>query len=245
MTRTLAVIPARYASTRFPGKPLAEIAGKPMIQWTCENAAESKTDLVLVATDDERIKECVEALGYLAVMTRPEHTSGTDRIADAIKGIDADLIISRRGDEPMLAARSIVQLIDIMASMPDLKMATVAVPAAYDSNEYSDPSTVKVVIDQRGRALYFFRSPLPYFRNTTENAQCLLHWGIYAYRRSLIEQFVQWPQSELEKAESLEQLRALENGVSIQVLIVHEKSLGVDVPEDIAKVERYLEQLNS
>ena len=240
MHKTVAVIPARYASTRFPGKPLKEIAGKPMIQWTCEKAAASKADEVLVATDDLRIKDCVEACGFKAVMTSEDHQSGTDRIAEAVKGIEADIVVNLQGDEPMLPSHIINQLIDTMVTMPTLEMATVAVPASPDSDEYTDPNTVKVVTDVRGRALYFSRSPLPYYRNKPDHGQCLLHWGIYAYRRSFLEQFVQWPQSELEKTESLEQLRALENGASIQVSIAHEKALGVDVPEDVARVEKFL-----
>ena len=242
MIKTASVIPARYGSTRFPGKPLAVIAGKPMIQWTCEKAAASKADIVIVATDDARIKEAVESFGYKAVMTSPDHQSGTDRIAEAVKDVDAQLVVNLQGDEPMLPSRVIDQLIDIMISMPTLEMATVAVPASPESPEYSDPNTVKVVTDHKGRALYFSRSPLPYYRTSPEHSQCLLHWGIYAYRRDFLEQFVQWPQGELEKIESLEQLRALENGSSIQVSIAHEKALGVDVPEDIVKVEKFLKQ---
>ena len=242
MMKTVAVIPARYASTRFPGKPLEKIAGKPMIQWTCEKAAASRADLVLVATDDLRIKECVESFGFKAVMTSADHQSGTDRIAEAIAEVEADLVINLQGDEPMLPSHVIDQLINTMTAMPDLQMATVAVPASPESDEYKDPNTVKVVTDIRGRALYFSRSPLPYFRKTPDHSQCLLHWGIYAYRRTFLEQFISWPQGELEKTESLEQLRALENGASIQVTISHEKALGVDVPEDILKVEKFLKQ---
>ena len=245
MNKTVAVIPARYASTRFPGKPLVEIAGKPMIQWTCEKAAASKADKVLVATDDLRIKECVEACGFDAVMTSEDHQSGTDRIAEAVKGLDADIVVNLQGDEPMLPSIVINQLIDIMISMPTLEMATIAVPSSPDSEEYTDPNTVKVVTDVRGRALYFSRSPLPYFRNKPDHGQCLLHWGIYAYRRNLLEEFISWPQGELEKTESLEQLRALENGANIQVSIAHEKALGVDVPEDLEKVEQFLKQKES
>ncbi len=214
-----------------------------MIQWTCEKAAASKADIVIVATDDERIKTAVESFGYKAVMTSPDHQSGTDRIAEAIRDIDAELIINLQGDEPMLPSKVIDQLIDTMASMPTLEMATVAVPAEADSDEYKDPNTVKVVTDLKGKALYFSRSPLPYFRTKPDHAQCLLHWGIYAYRRELLNKFIQWPQGELEKIESLEQLRALENGASIQVTIAHEKALGVDVPEDIEKVEQFLKQV--
>jgi 3-deoxy-manno-octulosonate cytidylyltransferase (CMP-KDO synthetase) len=243
MTTTAAVIPARYASTRFPGKPLAMIAGKPMIQWTCEKAAASKVDLVIVATDDERIKNAVESFGFKAVMTSQNHQSGTDRTAEALQGIDADIVINLQGDEPMLPAKIINQLIDTMVSMPALEMATVAVPANPAGAEYQDPNTVKVVTDLKGKALYFSRSPLPFFRNKPDHSQCLLHWGIYAFRRDFLDKFVTWPQSDLEKIESLEQLRALENGASIQVSIAHEKAIGVDTPEDLAKVEQYLQQV--
>ena len=241
--KTIIVIPARYKSSRFPGKPLVKILGKPMIQWTCEKAAASKADIVIVATDDLRIKEAVESFGFQAVMTSKSHQSGTDRIAEAIQNIDADLIINLQGDEPILPSQVIDQLIDTMQVNTSLEMATVAVPGSIDSEEYQDPNTVKVVRDNQGKALYFSRSPLPYFRNKPENAKCLFHWGIYAYRRSFLEQYIKWPQSELEKIESLEQLRALENGASIQVTIAHEKALGVDVPEDIAKVEEFLKQV--
>ena len=214
-----------------------------MIQWTCEKAAASKADAVIVATDDLRIKDAVESFGYQAVMTSTEHESGTDRIAEAIKEIDADLIINLQGDEPMLPSHIIDKLIDIMRDQPDLEMATVAVPEDPNSEEYQNPNSVKVVTKVDGKALYFSRSPLPFYRNKPDKAQCLLHWGIYAYRRDFIETFVQWPQSELEKTESLEQLRALENGASIQVAIAHEKALGVDTPEDIIKVEQFLKQV--
>lgn len=243
MIRTAVVIPARYASTRFPGKPLALIAGKPMIQWTCEKAAASKADIVLVATDDLRIKDAVESIGFQAVMTSEDHQSGTDRIAEAIQNIDADLIINLQGDEPIIPSSVIDELIDAMIENKDLKMGTVVVPGNINSEEYSDPNTVKVVKNVKNQALYFSRSPLPYFRNIPENAECLFHWGIYAYRRSFLEQYIKWPQSELEKIESLEQLRALENGASIQLVIAQEKALGVDVPEDIAKVEEFLKQV--
>ncbi|MCH2205580.1 MAG: 3-deoxy-manno-octulosonate cytidylyltransferase [Lentisphaerales bacterium] len=233
MLKTAAVIPARYASTRFPGKPLAKIAGKAMIQWTCEKAAASKADLVVVATDDLRIKEAVESFGYQAVMTSENHQSGTDRIAEAIQNIDADLIINLQGDEPMLPSKIIDELIDAMLSDKSLKMGTVVVPGDIDSEEYSDPNTVKVVKNIKNQALYFSRSPLPYFRNKPEKAECLFHWGIYAYRRDFLEQYIKWPQSKLEKIESLEQLRALENGASIQLIIAQEKAIGVDTPEDI------------
>lgn len=244
MIKTAAVIPARFASTRFPGKPLAEISGKPMIQWTCEQAAASSADKVIVATDDTRIKDCVESFGFKAVMTSESHQSGTDRIAEAIHNIDADLIINLQGDEPILPPKVIDELITKMKDNSDLEMATVAVPGKFDSNEYNDPNTVKVVKDINGKALYFSRSPIPYVRTNQKNATCFFHWGIYAYRRDFLERYIKWPQSELEKIESLEQLRALENGASIQVVVANQKALGVDVPEDITKVENFLNRYN-
>ena len=243
MTKTAAVIPARYASTRFPGKPLAKIAGKPMIQWTCEQATASIADIVLVATDDMRIKKAVESFGFKAVMTSEAHQSGTDRIAEAIHDIDADLIINLQGDEPILPPDVIDRLITKMTECPELEMATVAVPGQFGSEEYNDPNTVKVVKDVTGKALYFSRSPIPHMRNSPKNTTCFFHWGIYAYRRDFLEEYIRWPQSELEKIESLEQLRALENGASIQVITTNQKALGVDVPEDIAKVEKFLKQV--
>jgi 3-deoxy-manno-octulosonate cytidylyltransferase (CMP-KDO synthetase) len=243
MLKTAAVIPARFGSSRFLGKPLALIAGKPMIQWTCERAAASKADHILVATDDLRIKECVEKCGFTAVMTSESHQSGTDRIAEAVAGMDLDLIINLQGDEPMLPSAVIDQLIDTMNANLNLEMATVAVPASIDSESYRDPNSVKLVTDLHGKALYFSRSPLPFFRNQPPQASCLLHWGIYAYRRHFLDKFITWPQSQLELAESLEQLRAMENGASIQVITVNEKALGVDTPEDIIKVENYLRDI--
>ena len=155
-----------------------------MIQWTCEKAAASKADIVLVATDDLRIKDAVESIGFQAVMTSEDHQSGTDRIAEAIQNIDADLIINLQGDEPIIPSSVIDELIDAMVENKDLEMGTVVVPGNINSEEYSDPNTVKVVKNVNNQALYFSRSPLPYFRNIPENAECLFHWGIYAYRRS-------------------------------------------------------------
>jgi 3-deoxy-manno-octulosonate cytidylyltransferase (CMP-KDO synthetase) len=142
----------------------------------------------------------------------------------------------------MLPAHIIDELIDIMNECPDIEMATFAVPASINSDEYANPNNVKVITSNDGNALYFSRSPLPYFRSKSDNSQCLIHWGIYAYRRNFIEKFVKWPQGTLEQIESLEQLRALENGANIRVAIAYEKALGVDTPEDSAKVEHYLTQ---
>lgn len=240
----LAVIPARYASTRFPAKPLALIAGKPMIQWTYESACKSKADIVVVATDDQRIADCVESFGGRYVMTSTDHPSGTDRIAEAVKDLEGDLIVNLQGDEPLLPAVVIDELIDTMLADPSLGMGTAAVPVDYTEEIANDPNLVKVTCNLQGQALYFSRSCIPHFRYTPENPKILTHWGIYAYRRATLEQFITWPQSPLEQAESLEQLRVLENGVKIHVVLSDQRSIGVDVPDDILKVEKYLKEIS-
>ena len=239
--KTVAVIPARYGSTRFPGKPLALILGRPMIQWTYERAAASQADEVIVATDDQRIFDCVESFGGRAVMTASDHPTGTDRIAEAVKDIDCELIINLQGDEPLLPTEVIDDLISLMKSRPEVQMGTVGVKKPFSDSAYTNPNNVKIVLDNSGRALYFSRSPIPYLRNDADEDQSMyLHWGIYAYRRQLLYDFITWPQGSLEKVESLEQLRALENGVNILVALTDQESVGVDVPEDIAEVEQIL-----
>jgi 3-deoxy-manno-octulosonate cytidylyltransferase (CMP-KDO synthetase) len=240
--RTVAVIPARFGSTRFPGKPLAAIAGRPMIQWVYERAAQAqKVDDVIVATDDQRIVEAVEAFGGTAVMTAADHATGTDRIAEAVTGVNADIVVNLQGDEPLLPPSVIDKLIDAMQES-GADMGTAAVPFGQTQSDPLDPNCVKVVVDDRGFALYFSRSLIPFSRNGGVRVEPLLHWGLYAYKRDFLEQFVRWPQGRLEKCELLEQLRALENGAAIRVIEVQEVSMGVDVPADIAKVERLLRQ---
>ncbi len=242
--RVVAVIPARYGSSRFPGKPLALIAGKLMIQRVVERAlAATLVDEVIVATDDQRILDAVTAFGGKAVMTSPDHPSGTDRIAEAVRGIKADLVINVQGDEPLIPPRVIDELVRQMRQTA-AEMGTVAVTLDPKSAEFANPNIVKVVVDDSGRALYFSRATIPFQRADGEGMSGLWHWGIYAYRREFLEQFVKWPPSPLEKCEKLEQLRALEHGARIQVLTEKVSwSIGVDVPEDIAKVEKLLKQL--
>ena len=241
--KTVAVIPARYGSTRFPGKPLALILGRPMIQWTYERAAASQADEVIVATDDQRIFDCVESFGGRAVMTASDHPTGTDRIAEAVKDIDCELIINLQGDEPLLPTEVIDDLIQLMKSRQEVQMGTVGVKKPFSNSAYTNPNNVKIVLDNSGRALYFSRAPIPYLRNDADEDQSMyLHWGIYAYRRQLLYDFITWPQGSLEKVESLEQLRALENGIDILVALTDQESVGVDTPEDIAAVEKLLSQ---
>lgn len=239
--KSICVIPARYGSSRFPGKVLADLLGKPVIQHVYEKAAGSKADAVLIAADDERVIAAVNGFGGKAVMTSPSHNSGTDRIYEAVADEDYDIIINVQGDEPLLPSKVIDELIDLMKSHPEYEMATVVVPAKRE--EVSDPNRVKVVFNASGRALYFSRSVIPYLREGGEEAGVYRHWGIYAYRKDVLSRFVQLPGSSLENCEKLEQLRALENGISIHVMVVDElESLGVDTPEDLKLVEKTLRE---
>ena len=246
VTHILGVIPSRWGSTRFPGKPLHLIAGKPLIQHVWERCGEcTRLDGILVATDDERIVEAVVAFGGVAVMTSPDHPTGTDRIAEAIKSVpQATHIVNIQGDEPLIDPALIDQLAETLASDPTLDMATAANPLDPADPAVNDPNVVKVVTALDGRALYFSRSPLPYFRNPVAGLPVLRHKGIYAYSRGFIERFVTWPPSPLETAESLEQLRALENGASIKVLSTDDASPGVDTPEQARQVEQLLAAQN-
>lgn len=238
--KTVAIIPARYGSTRFPAKPMALIAGRPMIQWTYESTRKcADFDRVAVATDDRRIYDTVIGFGGEAVMTSPECRSGTDRIHEAIRDMDADLVVNVQGDEPLIPANV---LHDIVVQMREsgADMGTVAVPFSAAGRDPADPNAVKVVLDNRGFALYFSRSPIPFRREGAEACEPLLHWGLYAYTRDFLNRFVTWPTGRLEACEKLEQLRALENGARICVLVAHERTADVDVPEDIARVEALL-----
>ena len=238
----LGILPARWASTRFPGKPLHLIAGKPLIQHVWERCrACSNLDALLVATDDPRIRDAVLDFGGQVAMTSPAHPTGTDRIAEAARTLpQATHIINIQGDEPLIDPALIDELAAVMANDPGLDMATAANPLAPDDPAVQDPNVVKVVTSLSGRALYFSRSPLPYFRNPVEGLSVLRHKGVYAYTRRFLEQFVTWPPSPLERAESLEQLRALENGAAIHVITTTDTSPGVDTPQQARFVEALL-----
>lgn len=240
--RILGVLPARWGSTRFPGKPLHLIAGKPLIQHVWERCQQcSGLDEIIVATDDARIRDAVTAFGGRAVMTSPDHPTGTDRIAEAVRAVpEATHIVNIQGDEPLIDPALIDELTGAMAADPSLDMATAANPLEPGDPAVHDPNVVKVVTALDGRALYFSRSPLPFFRNAVDGLPVLRHKGIYAYSRGFLERFVTWPPSPLEQAESLEQLRALENGASIKVLITADTSPGVDTPEQALEIERIL-----
>ena len=237
------IIPARWASRRFPGKPAVAIAGVPMLQRVWEGARRSaRLRDVLVATDDERIFSLCESFGAQAVMTSPRHLSGTDRIAEVAEGLTDDFVVNIQGDEPLIEPRVIDAAIEALEGAPEADMATVVHAAEPES--LSDPNRVKVVFDGRGRALYFSRSLIPASRAPAQpNKGVWQHVGLYVYRRSFLETFVRLPPGQAEQSEGLEQLRALENGFTIQVAIVEGwRGVSVDVPADVESVERMLKQ---
>lgn len=241
---TLCVIPARYASTRLPGKPLADIAGKPMIVRVYEQASRAKRlSGVIAAVDDERVYEAVVSHGGKAMMTAKHHPTGTDRLAEvAAAHPEAELIINVQGDEPLIEPDLIDALAAAFEEESELQMATVKSPMT-DENEMRNPNNVKVVTDKEGYALYFSRSLLPYPRENT-GVTVYKHIGIYAYRRDFLLQYARMEPTALEQTESLEQLRALENGYKIKVIATDFKFVGVDTPEDLAEVNRlYKERL--
>lgn len=239
--RKLIVIPARYESTRLPGKPLLEIAGKSLIQIVYERASQSRLqDGVIVATDDERILHAVTAFGGEAVMTGSSCRSGTDRVFEAISGREADLIVNLQGDEPFMRPDMADLLFSVMEE-EDLDMATLC-SSITDDREYHDPNTVKVVLDGRGFALYFSRSPIPYLRNGAVKPLLYKHIGIYAFKRDFLERFVKMQRSRLEELESLEQLRVLENGFRIRVLTTQYDGFGIDTPADLERARLTLDR---
>ena len=241
--KVLCVIPARYASTRLPGKPLSMIAGKPMIQHVYERACQAQSpNEVVVATDNELVEKAVLDFGGKAVMTSPDHPSGTDRLAEvALMYPDVDVIVNVQGDEPMIPPEVIDRLAEAFNSDADLNMATMKV--VMDEEDYENPAAVKVVTDQQGYALYFSRSLMPYPRNKPEGFKVFKHVGIYAYRRNFLLKYAALAPTPLEKAESLEQLRALENGYKIKVLESDFQGIGVDTPEDLAAVNALFEKM--
>jgi 3-deoxy-manno-octulosonate cytidylyltransferase (CMP-KDO synthetase) len=254
--KKIIIIPARFASTRLPGKPLREIGGKPIIRWVYEKAMKSRLkDDVVIATDDERIRQAGEAFSAEVAMTSPDCRSGTDRCMEAIRGREADIIVNLQGDEPFIRPDMVDMLFDAMVK-EHLDMATLCSPIV-DEEEYTNPNTVKVVLDKSGFALYFSRSPIPYFsvhgspftvhgNSQSEHlspftfhlSRCIYkHIGIYAFSRSFIEKYVTMEKSPLEETESLEQLRVLENGYKIKVLLTDYDGFGIDTEEDLKRAQ--------
>lgn len=248
--KVLVLIPARYASTRFPGKPLAKIAGKEMILRVCGQVAATGYDLA-VATDDSRIYDTVTAAGYRAVMTRADHPSGTDRLAEAYAKIGGnyDVVVNVQGDEPFIRPEQINDIVGIFAKYPDTRLATLARPYPQDRSYegLEDPNMVKLVMGDDGRALYFSRSVIPYLRGVDKKEwparhQYYSHIGIYAYTPSALAEIVRIPRRSLEIAESLEQLRWLQHGYEVRVAVSDFPTIGIDTPEDLAAAEAFLKQ---
>ncbi len=243
--KIIGVIPARFASTRFPGKPLALLAGKPLIQWTIEGSKKSRLlkDLI-VATDDDRIATVAKSCGVRVVMTSSDLPTGSDRIHAAIQNEDCDVVVNIQGDEPLVTGSLIDSLGKVFIDDSHLDMATLAHPISKD--ELTSMNAVKVVLNHRDEALYFSRYAIPYSRMTAPTAGflegCLKHIGMYAYTKKFLKIFCQTPAPEIEKAESLEQLRALYLGARIKVIRVNEASQGVDTPEDLQRLEKFLSQ---
>lgn len=232
----LGVIPARWGSTRFPGKPLHPIAGKALVQHVWERcSACRRLDQLTVATDDERIAAAVRAFGGHATMTRSDHPSGTDRVAEVADAFpQATHILNIQGDEPLISPALIDSLALALKEDAQFPMVTAANPITPGDAALDDENVVKVVLDHEGKALYFSRSRIPFLRNTPEGLQFYRHKGIYGFRRDFLFDFVSWPPSLLERAEGLEQLRALENGAAIRVVLTDDASPGVDTPEQAA-----------
>lgn len=240
--RAIGVIPARWGSTRFEGKILADINGKPMIEHVWQRSRRSRLlKEVLIACDDDRILKAAKTFGAKAVLTSKDHTSGTDRVAQAVADVSADIIVNIQGDEPLIHHSVIDSLVTALSKYPDYLMAT-AIKLIRTKEELENPNVVKAVIDAAGNALYFSRSVIPYDRDRIGilKIRYYKHLGIYAYRKSFLLKFKDMPKSRLEQAEQLEQLRALEVGVKIKTVLTDIETIGVDTPQDLARVEKLL-----
>ncbi|RME64512.1 MAG: 3-deoxy-manno-octulosonate cytidylyltransferase [Nitrospirae bacterium] len=245
--KTLVVIPARYGSTRFPGKVLATLRGKPILQYPYEAAMASKlVSEVLIATDSEEVVKVAKSFGARAVMTSPEHPSGTDRVAEVAGPRDVDIVVNLQADEPLIRTEMIDSVIKLLLDDPEAEMGTLAKELS-DSEEVFNPNVVKVVTDHRDYALYFSRAPIPYYRDLyiykghlafeTTQARALKHIGIYSYRKETLLKLTSLPQSPPEVAEKLEQLRALYNGIKLKVALTEYDTIGVDTPEDLERLK--------
>jgi 3-deoxy-manno-octulosonate cytidylyltransferase (CMP-KDO synthetase) len=253
----VAVIPARYSATRLPGKPLLSIAGKPLIVWVAERARSARTvSRTIVATDDTRIAAAADSSGFDVVMTRTDHKTGTDRIAEVAHNLHAEIIVNVQGDEPLIDPETIDRAVEALANDPAAQMSTTYESIADPANVLA-PSVVKVAFNSEGYATMFSRRPIPVLQQAVEKYGSLeaalgyepallfqfkKHTGLYAYRRNFLLEFTRWPQSDSEQAESLEQLRALDRGIKIKVVEAANRSIGVDTEEDLERVRALIEQ---
>ncbi len=236
--RILAVIPARYASSRLPGKPLVQIDGRPMVQWVYEAAGRvPSVERVVVATDDGRVATAVAGFGGEAVVTSPDHPSGTDRVAEAARRIGAEVVVNLQGDEPLIDPQVVEQAIEPLLAEATVVMSTLCT-RLHDEAQWRDPNVVKVVRGESGDALYFSRAPIPHPREATTLEECpaYKHLGLYCYRADFLQRLTELPPSPLERVERLEQLRVLEAGFAIRVVETVHDSVGVDTPDDLERV---------
>jgi 3-deoxy-manno-octulosonate cytidylyltransferase (CMP-KDO synthetase) len=232
---TIIIIPARYHSTRLPGKVLSDIGGRPMIEHVYRRASLAGASSVIVATDDERVRDVVEGFGGQALMTSERHPTGTDRLAEAVRFLEADIIINVQADEPLIEPAMIDEAAAALVSAPEASIGTLR-KAVAGASELANPHVVKVVVDLTGRALYFSRAPVPFVRDGNRAHAAWRHIGIYAYRRDALLRLASLPPTPLEQAESLEQLRALEHGFVIQTAETSHDTIGVDTQEDLDRV---------
>jgi len=242
--KVVVVIPARYGSTRLPGKPLVSLNGQPMIQRVYTRAKSARrVDRVIVATDDERIVKAVTSFGGEARMTRADHRTGTERVAEVAAHIEGDVFVNVQGDEPLLDPAAVDTAVAALLEEPEAAVATVATPIKIPA-DIMDPNVVKVVLDFDDNALYFSRAPIPWVRDTGSTMQVrhLKHLGLYVFQRDALLEYPTLPQGELERIEQLEQLRWMENGTKIRVAEVEHDAVSVDVPEDVARVEKLLQR---
>jgi len=235
-----AIIPARYESTRFRGKPLALICGRPMLQWVYEAARNSDfIDQVIIATDSEQVRAAAQTFGARVCMTAAAHATGTDRVAEAAETIDADIVINLQGDEPLIAPAAIRQAVAPLLEDGALVLSTLKTRIT-DEKDLGNPHVVKVVTDAGGLALYFSRAPIPHMSSAGIPAAAYRHVGLYVFRKDFLRTFTRLPRTMLEQSENLEQLRALEHGYRIMVPTTDYQPVGVDTPEDVARVEKIL-----
>ncbi len=245
MNNVIIVIPARYGSTRFPGKPLAELQGKPIIQWVYEACKKANCGEVIIATEDERITSAAASFGAKAVMTSADCQSGTDRIYQATKGLGADYVINVQGDEPFVQPETIKAVVELVKNDDKTDISTACMPVT-DADIINNPNHVKAVLAKDMRALYFSRSPIPYKREKTpesEKAPYYLHCGIYGYKIKALEEFVKLPVSPLENLEKLEQLRALEASMTIKSALINKAGPAIDTPADLERAKEFAKNL--
>ncbi|MBV9963081.1 MAG: 3-deoxy-manno-octulosonate cytidylyltransferase [Parafilimonas sp.] len=239
--KRIAVIPARYASTRFPGKLMQVLGDKTIIRTTYENTvATNLFDDVLVVTDSEIIYN--EMKGANVMMSKREHESGSDRIAEAVENTDCDVVMNVQGDEPFVDGKIMVQLLNVFED--EEVMVASLLHELFDENDIENPNNVKVVIDKNSNALYFSRAAIPFARDKETSVKYYKHIGVYAYRKICLLQFTKWPQGSLEKIEKLEQLRYLENGVKIKMVLTDHTSIGIDTPQDLELAKHFLSEQN-